>query len=63
MVTSGAAAYHREELLNHPEGFGEDVFRRLRSGSEVTSTEYSLARRDQAMLRRQFERFLNGTTS
>jgi aspartyl-tRNA(Asn)/glutamyl-tRNA(Gln) amidotransferase subunit A len=57
MVTSDAAAYHRENLLNHPEGFGEDVFRRLRSGAEVTSTDYSLARRNQALLRRQFERF------
>ncbi len=57
MVTSDAAAYHRENLHNHPEGFGEDVLRRLRSGAEVTSTEYSLARRNQAMLRRQFERF------
>lgn len=59
MVTSDAAAYHRENLQNHPEGFGEDVLRRLRSGSEVTSTEYSLARRNQAMLRRKFERFFD----
>jgi aspartyl-tRNA(Asn)/glutamyl-tRNA(Gln) amidotransferase subunit A len=57
MVTSDATAYHRENLQNHPEGFGEDVLRRLRSGSEVTSSDYSLARRAQAMLRRQFERF------
>jgi aspartyl-tRNA(Asn)/glutamyl-tRNA(Gln) amidotransferase subunit A len=57
MVTSDAAAFHRERLQSHPQGFGADVLQRLRSGAAVTSTEYVLARRTQAVLRRQFEQF------
>ncbi len=57
MVTSDAAAYHHERLQGQPEGFGEDVLRRLQSGAAHTSTEYILARRTQSLLRRQFEQF------
>ena len=57
MVTSDAAAYHKERLENHPEGFGEDILRRLRSGAAHTSTEYIQARRTQTLQRRQFEQF------
>lgn len=57
MVTSDAAAFHRERLQSHPQGFGADVLQRLRSGAAFTSTEYILARRTQAVLRRQFEQF------
>ena len=57
MVTSDAAAYHQERLQNQPEGFGEDILRRLRAGAAYTSTEYILARRTQTLLRRQFEGF------
>jgi aspartyl-tRNA(Asn)/glutamyl-tRNA(Gln) amidotransferase subunit A len=55
MVTSDAAAFHRERLQAHPEGFGADVRKRLQDGAAYTSTEYALARRTQAELRRRFE--------
>jgi aspartyl-tRNA(Asn)/glutamyl-tRNA(Gln) amidotransferase subunit A len=59
MVTSDAAAFHRERLENQPEDFGEDVLQRLHSGAAFTSTEYVQARRTQSVLRRQFERFFD----
>ncbi len=57
MVTSDAAAYHAERLAHQPEGFGDDILRRLRSGAAYSSGEYIQARRTQTLLRRQFERF------
>lgn len=57
MVTSDAAAYHRQRLQDHPEMFGADVRQRLEIGASYTSTEYVLARRLQAEFRRQMERF------
>jgi len=59
IVTSEAAAFHRQRLAVHPEGFGEDVRQRLQTGAAYTSTEYVLARRTQAELRRLFELFFN----
>lgn len=60
MVVADAAAVHRERLEQHPEGFGDDVLRRLRSGAGASSTEYALARRTQVELRRKFEQFFDG---
>jgi aspartyl-tRNA(Asn)/glutamyl-tRNA(Gln) amidotransferase subunit A len=60
LVTADAAAFHRERLQEHPEDFGADVLQRLRIGAAYTSTEYSLARRAQTLLRRQFETFFDG---
>lgn len=57
ITTCDAATFHRERLQNSPHGFGEDVLRRLQMGAAVTSTEYSQARRQQAVLRRIFEQF------
>ncbi len=59
MVTSDAAAFHRERLTDLPGKFGEDVRQRLENGAAFTSSEYSLARRNQAVLRRKFEHFFN----
>lgn len=59
MVTSDAAAFHQERLTDMPEKFGEDVRQRLENGAAFTSSEYSLARRNQAVLRRKFEQFFN----
>lgn len=59
MTTSDAAAYHQERLQQRPEGFGEDVLARLRTGAAYTSTEYILARRTQTTLTWQFEDFFN----
>lgn len=57
MTTSDAAAFHRERLQEHPEGFGEDVRKRLQQGAALTSSEYILARRTQSLVKRQFESF------
>ena len=57
MTTSDGAAYHRERLQSQPENFGEDIRQRLQTGSAYTSTDYSLARRTQVVLRRQFTGF------
>ena len=57
MVTSDAAAFHRQRLESQPQGFGHDVLQRLRFGAAYTSSEYIQARRSQTVLRRQFEQF------
>ena len=57
MVTSDAAAFHRERLQNRPQDFSPDVLQRLQTGAAYTSTEYILARHAQTLLRHQFERF------
>lgn len=59
MVISDAAAMHRERLQTRPQDFGEDVRQRLQRGSAYTSTEYSLVRRTQSVLRREFEKFFS----
>jgi aspartyl-tRNA(Asn)/glutamyl-tRNA(Gln) amidotransferase subunit A len=58
MVTADAAAFHRERLASHPDGFGSDVLRRLQSGAAYTSSEYALARRSQTLLRHKFTQVL-----
>jgi aspartyl-tRNA(Asn)/glutamyl-tRNA(Gln) amidotransferase subunit A len=57
MTPSDGAAYHQERMENHPEDYGEDVLRRLRTGAAYTSSQYIQARRTQTLLRRQFETF------
>jgi len=57
MVTSDAAAYHKERLQSVPRRFGEDVRQRLVRGAAYTSTEYIQARHFQAQSCRQFEEF------
>jgi aspartyl-tRNA(Asn)/glutamyl-tRNA(Gln) amidotransferase subunit A len=52
MVQADGAAYHRERLKEHPEWFGADVRQRLEMGAAFTSTEYALARRTQAEIKR-----------
>jgi aspartyl-tRNA(Asn)/glutamyl-tRNA(Gln) amidotransferase subunit A len=52
MTQADAAAYHRERLRDHPDWFGADVRQRLEAGAALTSSEYSLARRTQAEVRR-----------
>lgn len=59
IVTSEAAAFHRQRLAERPEDFGADVRQRLQTGAAYTSTEYVLARRTQAELRRLYELFFN----
>ena len=44
-------------MKEHPELFGEDVRRRLEDGAKTTSTEYILARRTQAEVRKRCDLF------
>jgi aspartyl-tRNA(Asn)/glutamyl-tRNA(Gln) amidotransferase subunit A len=57
MTTSDAAAFHRERLDKQAQDFGADVRARLKTGAGYTSTDYSLARRTQTMLRHWFAQF------
>ena len=59
MTPSDAAAFHHQRLAENPAGFGQDVLKRLQNGAACTSTEYSLARREQTILRCQFNEFFN----
>jgi aspartyl-tRNA(Asn)/glutamyl-tRNA(Gln) amidotransferase subunit A len=57
MTPCDAVAFHHQRLAEHPDGFGGDVLKRLQAGAAYTSTEYSLARRMQTILRCQFNEF------
>ncbi|HEX9384907.1 MAG TPA: amidase [Anaerolineales bacterium] len=57
MTQSDGAAVHRDRLKEHPDWFGEDIRRRLEDGAKTTSTEYILARRTQAEVKKRFEHF------
>lgn len=57
MTQADAAAIHRDRLKEHPEMFGEDVRRRLEKGAKTSSTDYALARRTQAEIKKRFEQF------
>ena len=55
MTQADGAAFHRERMKEHPDWFGPDVRLRLETGAAFTSSEYSLARRTQAKVKRQCE--------
>jgi aspartyl-tRNA(Asn)/glutamyl-tRNA(Gln) amidotransferase subunit A len=57
MTPSDAAAFHHQRLEENPQGFGKDVLKRLQAGAAYSSTEYSLARRVQTILRCKFKEF------
>ncbi len=57
MTQSDGAAFHRERLAEHPEWFGADVRQRLETGRNFTSSEYALARKTQAEMKRRLEDF------
>jgi aspartyl-tRNA(Asn)/glutamyl-tRNA(Gln) amidotransferase subunit A len=57
ITQADAAAVHRDRLKEHPEMFGDDIRRRLEDGAKTTSTEYVLARRTQAEVRKRCELF------
>ncbi|MDP1547689.1 MAG: amidase [Anaerolineales bacterium] len=52
MTQADAAAFHRERMQAHPDWFGADVRQRLETGAGFTSSEYALARRTQAEVKR-----------
>lgn len=57
MIQSDGAAVHRDRLKEHPERFGEDIRRRLQDGANTPLTDYILARRTQAEIKKKFELF------
>jgi aspartyl-tRNA(Asn)/glutamyl-tRNA(Gln) amidotransferase subunit A len=57
MTQSDGAAVHRDRLREHPEMFGDDIRRRLEDGTKTALTEYILARRTQAEVKKKFEQF------
>jgi len=57
MTQADGAAVHRERLGEHPDWFGEDIRRRLEDGAKTSSTDYALARRTQAEVRKRCEQF------
>jgi aspartyl-tRNA(Asn)/glutamyl-tRNA(Gln) amidotransferase subunit A len=59
MTQADGAAFHRDRLREHPDWFGVDVRQRLETGAAFTSSEYVLARRTQAEIKRQCELLLN----
>ena len=59
MTQADGAAFHRERLKERPDWFGADVRQRLETGAAFTSSEYILARRTQAEIKRQCELLLN----
>jgi aspartyl-tRNA(Asn)/glutamyl-tRNA(Gln) amidotransferase subunit A len=59
MTQADGAAFHRERLKEHPDWFGADVRQRLELGAAFTSSEYVLARRTQAEVKRRCELLLN----
>jgi aspartyl-tRNA(Asn)/glutamyl-tRNA(Gln) amidotransferase subunit A len=57
MTQSDGTAVHRDRLREHPEMFGDDIRRRLQDGANTSSTEYILARRTQAEVKKRCEQF------
>jgi aspartyl-tRNA(Asn)/glutamyl-tRNA(Gln) amidotransferase subunit A len=57
MTQSDGAAVHRDRLKEHPELFGDDIRRRLEDGANTPLSDYILARRTQAEVRKKFEQF------
>jgi len=55
MTQADGAAFHRERMQEHPDWFGADVRLRLETGAGFTSSEYALARRTQAEVKRRCE--------
>ncbi len=55
IISSEAAAYHREWLDERPGDYGEDVFGRLSGGRNNTATDYIAAREAQSRIRGQLE--------
>jgi aspartyl-tRNA(Asn)/glutamyl-tRNA(Gln) amidotransferase subunit A len=57
MTPADAAAFHHQRLAENPQGFGLDVLKRLQAGAAYNSTEYSLARRMQTILRCEYNEY------
>jgi aspartyl-tRNA(Asn)/glutamyl-tRNA(Gln) amidotransferase subunit A len=69
IVTSEAAAFHRQRLETNPAGFGADILQRLQLGAANSAPDYALARRkgvehcrEYARLFEQYDLLLTPTT-
>ncbi len=57
VTPADGAAFHRDRLAEHPEGFGADVRQRLETGRAFTSTDYVLARKTQSEMKHRMGKF------
>lgn len=57
MVVADAAAFHRQRLETHPQGFGTDVRKRLETGAGTSLADYIQARRVQSLAQHWFAQF------
>jgi aspartyl-tRNA(Asn)/glutamyl-tRNA(Gln) amidotransferase subunit A len=57
MLRADGSTVHHDRLKEHPDWFGDDIRRRLEDGSNTPVSEYILARRTQAEIKKRFERF------
>jgi aspartyl-tRNA(Asn)/glutamyl-tRNA(Gln) amidotransferase subunit A len=57
LISTDAAAFHRQRLAARPADFGADVRARLQAAAAITAPEYALARHAQTQLTRQIENF------
>lgn len=60
IMLSEAFAYHRNNLVNNPELFGEMVRARFRTGGLFSSADYVQAQRVRNVLKREFAEILQG---
>ena len=58
ILTTDAAAVHREHLRERAADIGADVLTRLRTGQTFTGMDYAQARRDRDELRREWHAVL-----
>ena len=59
MLLTDGAAFHKERLAENRMGFGEDTRTRLEMGRDLSSVEYSLARKVQTETKRKMELFFH----
>ena len=60
ILLTEAAALHRRWIERHPDGYGADVLRLLRSGLEVSRADYSAALLEQSRVRVEAEAAMDG---
>jgi aspartyl-tRNA(Asn)/glutamyl-tRNA(Gln) amidotransferase subunit A len=59
MLLTDGAAFHKDRLAENRMGFGEDTRTRLEMGRDLSSVEYSLARKVQTETKRNMELFFH----
>ncbi|HUG56203.1 MAG TPA: amidase [Candidatus Limnocylindrales bacterium] len=59
ILSTDAAAFHRDHLAERPTDIGADVLARLRGGERTTGTEYAAARRRRDLIRHELVALLD----